>query len=69
MTTLLQTSQKSSMMSFIYSNEQELIKGQKMLIDLGEHCITFSDYVSFDEREYYYQTLCHILRRSELALG
>ncbi len=42
------------MMSFIYSNEQELIKGQKMLIDLGEHCITFSDYVSFDEREYYY---------------
>jgi hypothetical protein len=28
-------SQKSSMMSFVYSNEQELIKAQKIFIDLG----------------------------------
>ena len=35
-------------MSFIYSNEIELIKAQKILIDLGLHCMTFSEYVDFD---------------------
>ncbi|CDW81936.1 duf1765 domain containing protein [Stylonychia lemnae] len=66
---LLVQTHKNSMMSFIYSNEVELIKAQKIFIDLGLHCMTFSEYVDFDQREYYYSTLCHIMRRSELDLG
>lgn len=66
---LLTTSQKSSMTSFVYSNEQELLGAQKMFVELGRHCLTFSEYVDFDQREYYYNTLCLILRRSELDLG
>lgn len=45
------------------------MKAQKMLIELGQHCLVFSEYVDFDQREYYYQTLSHIFKRSELALG
>jgi len=69
LTQLLTTSQKSSMMSFVYSNESELMRAQKMFIELGKHCLVFSEYVDFDQREYYYNTLCHIMRRSELDLG
>ena len=29
----------------------------------------FAEFVDFDAREYYYQALCHILKRSELDLG
>jgi hypothetical protein len=66
---LLQTSHKNSMLSFIYSNELELIKSQNAFIELGVHCLTFSEYVDFDQRELYYNTLCAILKRSELDLG
>jgi hypothetical protein len=40
-----------------------------MLIELGLHCLEFSEFVDYDEREFYYQTLCQIFRRSELDLG
>jgi hypothetical protein len=39
------------------------------MIELGLHCLEFAEFVDFDTREYYYNTLCHILRRSELDLG
>ena len=53
----------------MYSNELELIKAQNSFIELGVHCLTFSEYVDFDQRELYYNTLCAILKRSELDLG
>ena len=66
---LLQKSEKNSMMSFIYPNEQDLIDAQRHMIELGLHCLEFAEFVDFDAREYYYNTLCHILKRSELDLG
>jgi hypothetical protein len=39
------------------------------MIELGLHCLEFAEFVDFDAREYYYNTLCHILKRSELDLG
>lgn len=45
------------MMSFIFSNESELIKTQATLIELGKHCLQFSEYVDFELREYYYNIL------------
>jgi len=39
------------------------------MIELGLHCLEFSEFVDFDSREFYYQTLCYILKRSELDLG
>jgi hypothetical protein len=36
---------------------------------MGLHCLEFAEFVDFDAREYYYQCLCHILKRSELDLG
>lgn len=45
------------------------MEGQRQLIELGLHCLEFAEFVDFDSREYYYQTLCHILKRSELDLG
>jgi hypothetical protein len=53
----------------MYSNEQELMKAQRILVDLGQHCLLFSEYVDFDQREYYYQNLSFIFRRSEIDLG
>lgn len=67
--TLLLKSEKNSMLSYIYSNEQELIFAQKELIDLGMHCLEFAEFVDFQEKEYYYQALCQIFKRSELDLG
>ncbi len=57
------------MTSFIYASEYDLMEAQRHLIELGLHCLEFSEFVDFDMREYYYQTLCHILKRSELDLG
>ena len=51
------TTHKNSMVSFVYANEDELLKTQKNLIELGKHCLTFSEYVDFELREYYYQIL------------
>jgi hypothetical protein len=69
MNALLQTTHKASMTSFVYANETELMKAQKALLDIGSHCLVFSEYVEFEMREYYYQILCNILKRSELDLG
>ncbi len=33
------------------------------------HCLEFAEFVDFQEKEYYYQTLCQIFKRSELDLG
>ncbi len=42
---------------------------QNQLIDLGMHCLEFAEFVDIQEKEYYYQTLCQIFKRSELDLG
>ena len=57
------------MMSYIYSNENELMQAQRILIELGLHCLDLAEYVQFDFRELYYNILCFILKRSELDLG
>jgi len=57
------------MLSFMYHDEKEMIKAQQGLIELGLHCLQFADYVDFDLREYYYNVLCQIYKRSELDLG
>jgi hypothetical protein len=33
------------------------------------HCLEFAEFVDFQEKEYYYQMLCQIFKRSELDLG
>ena len=57
------------MNSFVYNNEEDMIKAQKALIELGLHILQFSEYVDFELRELYYSILCHILKRSELSLS
>ena len=42
------------MISYIYGNEQELMEAQGHLIELGLHCLEFSEFVDFDFREFYY---------------
>ena len=51
---MLKISHKISMNSYIYQNEDELLRAQKVMINLGQHCLTFGDYVDFEIREYYY---------------
>ena len=45
------------MVSFSYLNDEDLVKTQKNFIDLGSHCLVFSEYVDFEEREQYYYIL------------
>ena len=47
---ILEMSQLYTMISFSYLNDDELVKTQKNLIDLGSHCLIFSEYVDFEER-------------------
>ena len=58
-----------TMLSYLYPSEEELIKTQKNLIELGMHCLQFSEYVDFDEREYYYHILQLLYKRGELDIG
>ena len=48
LSTLLHHSDKSSMISFLYPTESDLVTAQQHLIDLGLHCLEFAEYVEFD---------------------
>mmetsp|Transcript_3420 Transcript_3420/g.2403 ORF Transcript_3420/g.2403 Transcript_3420/m.2403 type:complete len:91 (+) Transcript_3420:967-1239(+) len=65
----MKTSHKTSMSSFVYSNEDELMKGQEVLIELGLHVLQFAEYADYELREQYYSLICQVLKRGELSLG
>ena len=54
---ILNASQLHTMVIFSYLNDEDLVKTQKNLIELGSHCLVFSEYVDFEEREQYYYIL------------
>lgn len=66
---LLKKSDKSTMTCFLYKNTLALIRSQNILLDLGEHLLSFADLVIYDFRPYYYQCLTELLKRGELDLG
>ena len=66
---ILQSSEKQSMLSFIYETDVELRQAQSILIDLGKHLLEFCDYINEFVRERYYKLLTLVLKRSELDLG
>ena len=66
---IIQTSEKHSMISFIYENEGSLRHAQSVLIDLGMHLLEFCDFVNEFATERYYKILEELLRRAELDLA
>jgi Protein of unknown function (DUF1765) len=66
---ILQSTQKESMISFIYINERSLIKSQEALIQLGNHLVEYSRLVNYDIKPYYFVCLTHLIKRGELDIG
>lgn len=66
---ILQSSQKDSMISFIYKNEKSLIKSQEVLIKLGEHLVEYSKLVNYDIKPSYFKCLTYLIKRGELDIG
>lgn len=66
---ILQSSQKDSMISFIYKNEKSLIKSQEVLITLGEHLVEYSKLVNYDIKPSYFKCLTYLIKRGELDIG
>lgn len=66
---LLQSSAKSSMVSYYYNSQNDLIKAQKEFIEYGWHCVNFADYVNYDLKKHYYSILTNLFKRGELELG
>lgn len=67
--TLLRSTRKQSMISFIYESKGDLIQAQIILLDTGEHLLRFADVTPYAVRPFYYEALIHVLRRGELDLG
>jgi hypothetical protein len=67
--TLLRSTRKQSMISFIYESKGDLIQAQSLLLDLGEHLLRFADVTPYAVRPFYYEGLIHLIRRGELDLG
>ncbi|EGR27513.1 hypothetical protein IMG5_194620 [Ichthyophthirius multifiliis] len=53
----------------LYSNEDELIRAQFILIDLAKHLLEYADQVDQSLRELYYESLILINNREELDLS
>lgn len=67
--TLLRSSKKQSMISFVYESKGDLIQAQNALLSTGEHFLKFADVTPYAVRPFYYEGLIHVLRRGELDLG
>lgn len=65
----LQSSQKDSMISFVYKNQKSLIKAQEALINLGSHLTEFSKLVNYDIKPSYFRCLTFLIKRGELDIG
>ena len=66
---LLRSTRKQSMISFIYESKGDLIQAQSLLLDTGEHLLRFADVTPYAVRPFYYEALIHLIRRGELDLG
>ena len=66
---LLLSTQKDSMVCFIYKNEKSLIKSQEILIHLGKHLVDFSKLVNYDIKPFYFRCLTYLIKRGELDIG
>ena len=67
--TLLRTSKKQSMVSFIYENKGDMLQAQGSFLDAGEHFLRYADIAPYAVRPFYYEGLIHLLKRGELDLG
>lgn len=67
--TLLRTSKKQSMVSFIYESKGDMLQAQGCFLDTGEHFLRYADIAPYAVRPFYYEGLIHVLRRGELDLG
>jgi len=67
--TLLRSSKKQSMISFVYESKGDMIIAQSALLDTGEHFLRFADVTPYAVRPFYYEGLIHLMRRGELDLG
>ncbi|KAL8444967.1 hypothetical protein Emed_005936 [Eimeria media] len=66
---LLNTSDVDSRRSFLFGSEAELLRTQRVMLNLANHTLEFMDYVFWQCRANYSAVLCGILRRGELDLG
>ncbi|KAL8453594.1 hypothetical protein Emag_001751 [Eimeria magna] len=66
---LLNTSDVDSRRSFLFGSEAELLRTQRVMLNLANHTLEFLDYVFWQCRGNYCAVLCAILRRGELDLG
>ena len=57
------------MISFIYSNDEEMMQAQVHFIELGKHALKFSDYINDLFKETYFKILDALLKRGELDLA
>ena len=66
---LLNASDVESRRSFLFATEAELLRSQRVLLNLAHHTLAFLEYVFWQCRASYCAVLYAILRRGELDLG
>ena len=65
----LQSSQKDSMICYLYSNQKSLIKSQEALIHLGNHLSEYAKVMNYDIKPSYFKCLTYLIKRGELDIG
>ncbi|KAL8427090.1 hypothetical protein Efla_006896 [Eimeria flavescens] len=66
---VLHASDLDSRRSFLFNSEAELLRTQRVLLNLANHTLEFLEYVFWQCRGDYCAVLCSVLRRGELDLG
>eukprot|EP01135_Chromosphaera_perkinsii_P000767 Nk52_evm55s151 gene=Nk52_evmTU55s151 len=69
MLSLLHTSHKDSMISYVYNNEASLYLSKQIFINIWRHLLEHADGSTYKDRRKYYAIMQAILRRSELDLS
>lgn len=54
--------------AFLYQSDAALMDSQRILIELGFHCLMLAGKVKLEQRQMYYDTLALIMDRGELNI-
>ena len=66
---ILQSTQKDSMISFIYKNQISMMRSQEGLLRLGRHLADYAKLVNYDIKPNYFLCLSYLIKRGELDIG
>ena len=66
---ILQSSERDSMICFLYKNEKSIVKSQEALLLLGHHLLEYVKLVNYDIKPSYFKCLTYLIKRGELDIG